>query len=299
MIPILLLALILQVQAQPAKTAKDYLDSGIAHLQQNDLEGAISEFSRAVELNPRYVEAFYFRAQCLFLNRDIDRALSDYDKVIELAPRAPGVERIYNNRSVILISKGDLEKAFKDLDQAITLNPNYAEAYSNRGLIRFFRNDKTGAATDYEKSLALNPKSPSTYINRGIIFYENGNLARAIADFDRAIELAPNTARAYVNLGVLHVLNGEIDLAVTHLKTAYRLDPSSFAETNSGIMSSPFKTLQGFIASNPTNARAYQARGLMRLAQGRKADAKDDFAKCVELNAALRAETERLMSITF
>jgi tetratricopeptide (TPR) repeat protein len=299
MIPILLLALILQVQAQPSKTAKDYLESGIAHLQQKDLDGAITELSRAIELNPRYVEAFFFRGQCLFLNSDIDKALSDYDKVIELAPRAPGVERIYNNRSVILISKGDLEKALKDLEQAITLNPNYAEAYSNRGLIHFFRNDKTAATSDYEKSLALDPKSPATYINRGIIFYENGNLVRAIIDFNRAVELAPNTARAYVNLGVLHVLNGEIDLAIAHLKKAYSLDPSSFAETTSGIMSTPFKTLQGFIASHPTNARAYEARGLLRLVQGRKAEAKEDFARSVELNPGLQLETERLMSMTF
>jgi tetratricopeptide (TPR) repeat protein len=282
-----------------SENSEGIFDSYIAQLQKKDVDGAITDLSRAIDLNPRYVEAFFIRGQCLFLKRDLDKALSDYDKVIALAPWAGGVERVYNTRSVIQVLKGDLEKAFKDVEQAIALNPNYADAYSNRGLIRSFRNDQAGAASDYEKSIALDSKSPATYINRGILFFESGNLARAATDFNRAVELAPNTAKPYVDLGVLHTLNGEVDLAVTHLKKAYSLDPTSFVETSSGLMSSPFKRLQSFITSNPANARAYEARGLLRLAQGRKAEAKEDFAKSVELNPGLRSETERLLNITF
>jgi len=64
-------------------------------------------------------------------------------------------------------------------------------------------------------------------------------------------------------------------------------------------MSSPFKRLQSFISANPTNARAYEARGLIRLAQGRRTEATQDFTKCLELDPKLQSEIDRLTKITW
>lgn len=296
---IVFLFLVSAQQAQPLSSAKDYLDSGVVRLQKGDPDGAIKDVTRAIELNPRYVEAFFVRGQCFFLKRDLDLALSDFSKVIEFAPGMRGVERVHNTRSIIRLLKGDIEGALKDAEQAIALDPNYADAYTNRGVIRVFRNDQTGAASDYEKALTLNPNLPAAYINRGILRYESGNLAGAITDFNRALEIAPNAAKPHVDLGVLHTLAGEIDLAIADLKKAFSLDPASFSEKDPGMGSSPFKRLEAFIVANPTNARAYEARGLLRLVQGRRAEATDDFAKTLELNPKLRGETDKLLRLNF
>ena len=296
---ILFLLLVQAQQAKPLSSAVDYFESGVVRLQKNDLEGAINDMSKAIELNPRYVEAFFIRGQCLFLKREFERAQLDYDKVIEYAPRMRGVERVYNNRSMIRVFKGDIEGALHDLEEAIALNPNYADSYSNRGVIRAFRNDQTGAASDYEKALQLNPNLPVAYINRGILRFERQNLEGAMTDFNRALELVPNAAKPYVDRAVLRTLKGEIDLAITDIRKALTLDPASVSEKDPGIASSPFKRLQSYISSNPTNARAYEARGILRLVQRRRHEATEDFAKSLELNPKLRAEINRLLSITF
>jgi Flp pilus assembly protein TadD len=148
-------------------------------------------------------------------------------------------------------------------------------------------------------ALELNPNLPGDYINRGILRFERQNLEGAMADFNRAPELAPNAAKPYVDRAVLHTLAGEVDLALADLKKATALDATSLSEKDPGIASSPFKRLQSFISSNPTNARAYEARGLLRLIQGRRSEATQDFTKSLELNPKLRSEIERLMSITF
>lgn len=304
MIPSFLIVFLLLAsgqQPQPSGSAKDYFDKAVVSLLKGDVNDAINDLDKAIELNPQYVEAFYVRAQSLFLKRDFDRALLDYNKVIELAPQMLGIESVYNTRSVIRISKGDYDGALKDSEHAIAINPNHADFYANRGLVRDFRNDKTGALSDYEKALALNPKLPATYINRGILRYESENFTGAMSDLNRALEIAPSVAKPYVDRGVMHILTGEIDLAVTDIKKALSLDPASLSEKDSGMTpaSSPIKRLQTFITSHPTNARGYEARGLLRLAQGRKAEAAKDFAKTLELNPKLQSEIDKLMNITF
>ena len=39
----------------------------------------------------------------------------------------------YNNRGISYKEKGELDRALKDFDKAIELNPDFAEAYNNRG----------------------------------------------------------------------------------------------------------------------------------------------------------------------
>jgi hypothetical protein len=54
-----------------SENSEGIFDSGIAQLQKKDVDGAITDLSRAIDLNPRYVEAFFIRGQCLFLKRDL------------------------------------------------------------------------------------------------------------------------------------------------------------------------------------------------------------------------------------
>ena len=297
---LILLLIVFQAQApQQSKSAKEYFDSAVARLQKEDLDGTIADMTKAIELNPRYVDAIFIRGQCLFLKGDHDRALLDYDKVLELAPNARGVERVYNIRSVIRLLKGDTEGALKDLEKAIEVNPNYADSFVNRGVTRAFRGDQDGAASDYERAIELSPKSTAVYINRGILRFERQNLEGAMSDINRALELTPNTAKPYVDRAVLHTLAGEIDLALADFKKALALDASSMSETDPGMASSPFKRLQSFISSNPRNARAYEARGILRLVQRRRSEATQDFTKSLELDPKLQSEIDRLLSLTF
>jgi tetratricopeptide (TPR) repeat protein len=287
------------VLAQQSPSAQDYLKTAVADLKKGDLDNAINDLTQAIELDPRNVSAFFMRAQCYFVKGNGDNALLDYNKVIELAPSAAGMERAYNNRGVLRMMKGDKAGALNDLEQAVKANPGYADGYSNRGLARSLNGDDTGAAADYEKALELSPSSPATYINRGIQRFGRGNFDGAMADFNRAIELSPTSAKPYVDRGVLHTFAGETDLAIADIKKAISLDATSLSEKDPGFNSSPFKRLQTFISSNPNNARGYEARGILRLLQGRREEAKQDFTRSVELNSKLRPEIDRLMAATF
>ena len=88
--------------------------------------------------------------------REYDRAISDFTRAIELEPRNPFA---YKNRGVARNLRGDVEGAIEDYTQAIDLNPRYAVAYTNRGVIRASQGNFRAAIADYEKALRVAPKN--------------------------------------------------------------------------------------------------------------------------------------------
>jgi len=59
----------------------------------------------------------------------------------------------------------DFTEAIGDLNKAISMKPDYAEAYKNRGLVKM-QWDFKGAISDYSKTLGINSKDDNAYLSR-------------------------------------------------------------------------------------------------------------------------------------
>jgi len=86
-------------------------------------------------------------------------------------------------------NKSDYRGAIALYDQAIRLNPNYADAYYNRGLAHYDLGDQQGAIADYTQAIQINPNYANVYYGRGLASYKSGDKQGAIADFQKAASL--------------------------------------------------------------------------------------------------------------
>ncbi len=105
----------------------------------------------------------------------------------------------FNNRAIAYQLKGDLDRAFAYLDQAIRLDPNDAPAYANRGMIYQARDDLDHAVADYDEAIRLNPAHPLAFNNRATAYKDKKEYDRAITDLNEAIRLAPQFVQAFHN----------------------------------------------------------------------------------------------------
>ena len=178
--------------------ALDYLQRGIAKLSKKDLEGAISDCDKAVELNPKDGRAYFFRGEAKQSKNDLEGAIADYNKAIELNPKD---DSAYLGRGLTKQAKNDLNGAIIDYDKAVELNTKYTRTYFFRGEAKLAKKDLNGAIADYDKAVELNPKDANAYLNRGFAKLAKKDLEGAIVDYDKAIELNPKDALAYRSLG--------------------------------------------------------------------------------------------------
>jgi len=285
------------LHSQTPQTAQDYLKSGMAHFQNGETDAALADANKALELNANYVDALALRAALRSRKGDTVGVLADYNKIIELAPFVPGVEVVYHNRSMIRLQSKDIDGALDDLNKAIAINPKVAELFNGRAIARLQKGDTDGALADYEKAIELKPSLASALTGRGYFRYQKRDFDGALSDFSKAIESYPNYADTYVRRGIVRGLMGNIQEAIADIKKGSVLDPNSLSDRDLGNFMSPFIELNQFVTKNPTDARAYETRGIIRMLQRKETEAAMDFKKCLDLKPTLGPEIDRITVI--
>jgi len=177
-----------------------------------DPEGAIADFTKAIELKTNFAEAFYNRGLVICrrslvnwqlgyseAKADLETGIADFDKVIELQPTNYAA---YNNRGVAECQKRDWNDEIDDLHKALGLGPddftaariktNLAIAYYNRGIAKYQKNDRQGSAADVNQAIAVIPNFDIAYVGRGNLKWDKGDQKGAMEDFDKALLINPN-----------------------------------------------------------------------------------------------------------
>jgi len=148
----LLLLIACTVQAQEPVSADEFSQRGISRFEKHDFDGAIADFTKAIELNGHQLEyCYYFRGMALYRRGRIDEAIADISKAITLKQHP----RFYADRGSLLGQSGDLDGATADLNKAIELEPKFAKAYGDRGIVHLMRGEDADAESDFRKCFEL------------------------------------------------------------------------------------------------------------------------------------------------
>jgi tetratricopeptide (TPR) repeat protein len=202
-----------------------YHNRGVAKSEFGDLQGAISDYTRAISLqersanalDPNRAETYYHRGNAQVALGNRQGGIADFNRAIAIDPNlAPA----YYRRGLVKSKLGDNKGEIEDLNRAITLNPNYTAAHYHLGLAKSALGDNKGAIESFNRAIALNSKDPETYYERGNARSKVGDNKGAIEDYDRTIAIAPNRAQAYANRGSIKAKLGDKKGAIVDLKKA-------------------------------------------------------------------------------
>jgi tetratricopeptide (TPR) repeat protein len=235
---------------------------------------AIQEFSKAIQIDPRYQYAYFMRALTYEQIKDFKRSLSDYNQVILINPKA---SQTYNNRANLKRNRlNDFHGALTDYDQAIIISPDYPITYYNRGLLKVENlNDLQGSLSDFNQAIKINPKFAEAYNGRAILKSEKLNDVRgALSDFNQAIKINPKFSNAYYNRGFLkyNKLNNikealaDYDQAIIHDSKHHEAYNSRAILKEENLKDYPgaLADYNQAIKINPKFSNAYYNRGLLK-----------------------------------
>jgi lipoprotein NlpI len=277
----------------------DYSDGGLAKQEKGDLDGAIADYTKAIEMKTGDSAPYMNRASAKILKGDYDGAIADSAKAIELDPREEGA---YNNRGVARKDKGDLEGAIADSTIAIALQADDPKPYLNRGLAKQFKGDLAGAIADFTKVTQLQPQPDDTgaFVSLGCVYYESHDFANALNHFRIALLLDPTNDFEHdydhFRVWLSQARMGEAEAATTELQEYLA------GRANGGMEDWVLKTgrfLTGQLAeaeffaaaknADPKKeagqlCEAYFYAGTKRLLAGDKAAAADYFQKAIATN---------------
>jgi len=239
------------------QTAGTFIDRGIMFAMRGEYELAVMDFDEAIRLNPDMAAAYILRARAIYASvsrvdsveknfsglttvvsdrkisgeqaRIYDRAIDDINRAIRLDPNDADA---YLLRGAMYYNKGDNDRTIADCTEAIRLDPNFARAYVSRGLTYARKGDYDRAIADYTQAIRIDPNNARSYRNRGLAYDIKDDMDKAIADYTQVIRLAPNFAGTYNRRGSAYANKQDYNRAIADYTEAIRLDPNNVGAYN-------------------------------------------------------------------
>ena len=137
-----------------------------------------------------------------------------------------------NNLGNALLQNGDVDDAITHFQEALQINPGYAEAHINLGNALFQRGKVDEAIAQYQRALQINPDYAEAHYNLGNALLRQGSVDEAIAQYQRALQIRPDYAHAHGNLGNALLQKGNVDEAVAHFQRALQIKPGNATAHN-------------------------------------------------------------------
>jgi tetratricopeptide (TPR) repeat protein len=135
-----------------AQDAKKYYDDGQKDYKFLRYREAIENYSKAIELDSNYINAYIQRGFCKGMTKDFTGEIEDYTMAIQIDPKH---KFAYISRGSAKNKTGDYKSALEDFNKVLELDPKDQEAYNNRGFSKKALGDKKGACEDWNKSKQL------------------------------------------------------------------------------------------------------------------------------------------------
>jgi len=115
-----------KIEATPVPVKKEpdfsfYQNRANANFVMGEYDTAITDYNRAIELNPKEPAVFFSRGLAHFNKQSFSLAIADFDKVIELDPKEG---MAYFKRGNALEKTGNFERALSDYQKAVELDPD-------------------------------------------------------------------------------------------------------------------------------------------------------------------------------
>lgn len=141
---------------------KFYLNQGIDKTNQGNFEEALIDLEKAIEINPNNALIYFSKAIAYHNLNQLRAAYENYSKAIELDKRM--VDAYYNKAQTILAfedpTEEELKEALDNLNSATDLDNKFLDAHYYSAIVKKKLGMYKSAIESLDRVLAIEPKAP-------------------------------------------------------------------------------------------------------------------------------------------
>lgn len=234
---------------------------------------ALKEYSAILKLYPECLEAWMHRAELHARSSEtVAHAIRDYTRVLVLQP---GHTMAMYARAGVFRESGEFVKSLEDLNQCITIDPEFYQAREMMAEVHFAMGNDDLAIRGFSE-IILHPSSSTSdaLYGRSLALLRSGRFAQAFDDIDQLISGLGSTKAEHFKA------RGSILFELEHYHEAV-LD---------------FTTV---LQRNPHHALALFSRGRALLYESRNEEAISDFQSALRLRKSLHAHCRFFIGICY
>jgi tetratricopeptide (TPR) repeat protein len=153
-------------QAEAAYTAEKYQD-------------AVGHLTEALKLRPDWAEAHYALALSLIELEQLEAAIREFRRVIELKPTYQLMILSNYNMGNLFLDLGKFPEAIDAYRKSIELNPDLPEIHNNLGLVYAAVNRIEDAVAEFSQAVKLRPDYAEAHFNLGVAYLQLGKKGEA------------------------------------------------------------------------------------------------------------------------
>jgi len=189
----------------------------------------IEFLNRAIAINPFNIDAIGVRGDYKIENNDLEGGISDYERVIELDPQ--NAEDVYDLIGLAYRKYKLYEKAEAACNKIIEINGDkVALGYFGIGWICSEKRDTNRAIEYYTKAIENNyPDLSLAYNNRADSYRQLGDYDKASEDVFQSLAINPGSGNAYFTLAEIYASIGKINEFYLNLEIGLSKDIDSFS----------------------------------------------------------------------
>jgi len=145
----------------------------------------------------------------------LEESAAEHERALEIDPR---LVQAHINLISLYGRLGQADQADRHYRKAVEMNPHLADSHYNFGVLLHGRQKYREAGEAFGKALEASPAYPEAHNNLGYVREREGRFEEALAHYRAAIENKPNYRLAHFHLGRLLLHRGRTAEALEHLR---------------------------------------------------------------------------------
>ena len=195
---------------------------GLSHYSRKELDLALSQFRKMVELQPGNVQPRLLIALILLQQKHLDDAETEAGKAVQQDQNSAKSHSVLGS---VLMAQGKYEEAMAEFNKATELDPRMVDTYLKKGLLEIGRGRAVEAETDLEVAVKVAPDVIGSRMLLASYLMKQKKYAKALTVFKGGIRGVKEDAVLYNNMaGAAFAMKNESD-GLTYLQKAKSANP--------------------------------------------------------------------------